>query len=204
MFRATVWDAVEYTPEANGEAEIRVRSVLDDASRQIEGIAPRCVPPTAVLTEALTSTGDVVRVGPAPYSGPLNYRALLTSIRNFAETGVVRVDTEDIAYSYRDDDLQTFNALQRGYGRTTGAYTVAASHLVGAVVTDVGYEYAHFNTVLRLFDYLWKTKGHTTQFNNSALRASANYNPYSEVRRIVRDGMGAYALGRQPVPIVRG
>lgn len=204
MFTATVWDAVEYTPEADGESEIRVRSVLDDAARQIEGIAPRRVPATVILTEALTSTADVIKVGPAPYSGPLSVHALVASMRNFPQTSVVRIDTEDIAYGYRDDDLQTFNSLQRGYGRTTGTYTVAAPHLVGATATDVGYDYAHFNTVLRLFDYLWKTKGHTTQFSNNALRASASFNPYGEVRRIVRDGMGSYALGSQPVPIIRG
>src|SRR5215212_11705443 len=117
MGYATVWDAVKYTPQADGEDEIRVRSVLDDAADWVTWYAPPLPPYQLVLAVDIdaTATGPLV-VG--PYVGiidPLNRRTLEGSIRKFPPTGVLRIGTEDIRYKYLDWDYYTFNGLERGY-----------------------------------------------------------------------------------------
>lgn len=205
MALATVEDAIAYTPEAEGESELRLRGVLEDAAREVEKVAPPRPPAESLLSDDISATAQSLKIGPVRSVPGLSAHLLYISAESYPQSGVLRIGDEDISYEYRDSATQTFLELTRGYGRSGDKRTTAAIHLAGDRVLDVGYEYAFFYTQLKVFDYFWKTGGGiTNQYTNQAVGASASFLTLGSIRAMIRTSMGGYAVGAAPAPIVRG
>lgn len=195
MTYASVWDAREYTPGAEGAPDIRVRSVLEDANAFVRRIAPPPPLKKVGLREAITSTDTTVPVGTVATNDPLLLRHFFHNIFDFAPSGIVQIDSEKIAYENIDPDNLKFINLERGFDNTT-----AASHNQYADVIDVTYPYVAKRAELRVFDYLWLTGGNALSVN-SPIGSGAQFVGQGTLKSTIVQMMGDYALANTPVYI---
>lgn len=169
---ATQDEALEYYPGAEDEPEIRLISILEDASDYVNALAPiRTEPDT--LSDALTDEADQVPV---------------TDLSLYPPKGVVQIDDERITYTSKSDEEG--GGLLLGAERGTYA-TFAEEHDEGAAIfmTTQAYAKKRVRCELRLFEYLFETGGIVASESLSKV-ASTRYAPEWHIRRIVRRIMG--------------
>lgn len=176
----TADQAVEYQPEANGQSDLKIDAIMGDASDYIEnlhGFGDRA----SVLTEAITASATSIKIKDGSLMPPKGV-ALIEDER-ITYTGIV-VTTESVTLT----------------GVTRGVYnTVAAAHDAQTRISakTVNYAERRVRCELRLFEFLWETRGMTIKESLQGVGAT-DYNSMRAQRRIVGEIMGKAAHARAP------
>lgn len=176
----SVADALEYVPQAKGHPSPSVDTDLRRAASYVARWAPREWPAMTTTTDAGTDSQDFI---PVPEIGDWEYE------------GVVRIGSELVQYFGKETEL----GVSTGPGNLTRAQrghlgTVPAAFALGAAVEDYGYNLRARDTVIAVFEWLWKTRGFKP--SRSAVVGSESYvTDFSAVKAIVREGMGHYYTG---------
>jgi hypothetical protein len=190
-------EAKLYHPAASSADNFRVSAILRDAASLVGRYAPAPVAKSTTLAEAATASQDYLK---------------LTTTFHFPESGVVQIDNERIEYVAKSATQDYYaTPLPRGpLGDQTGylvgcmrgaSGTSPASHSNGAAVADRTYATRAKDAELRLFEYLWTTRGYVG--NTSVQHLGSKSYDLRAAERIVREAMGEYAHSAKPVRIVR-
>lgn len=175
-----VRDALEYVPQAKGNPSPNVDVDLRRAAQWVEDWAPRVWPTTYTLESGITNSQDTI---PVP------------AVQDWQYEGVLRIENEVISYFGKETEL----GISTGVGNLTKAYrgfwsSVPAVHSAGATVEDFDYNVRAHDTVLAVFEWLWKTRGYKP--SRSGVIGSESYDASLDtIKGLVREGMGRYYTG---------
>lgn len=179
---ATVQEAQDYQPSAEGESAMKVEFVLQDASDIVQRLAPRPGGILAALSASMTDSQTTIPLKDA------------SAVPN---SGTVRIGDELLQYFAKTST--TGSAYYRGAGNLTevtrGRYaTTATTHDADDVVELADYPLKARRAELQVFEWLWSTRGYIP--SKSGVIGSESYSIGPEVMNIVKQVMGSYYSGR--------
>lgn len=181
---ATVAEATDYQPSAEGASAMKIEYVLQDASDIVQRLAPRPGGILAALSASMTDSQDTI---------PLKAADTLPT------SGTVRIGTELLQYFGKTSTGSAGGTYYRGAGNLVNAVrgrhaTTAASHALDDVVELVDYPLKARRAELAVFEWLWATRGYIP--SKTGVIASESYSIGPEIMNIVKQAMGSYYAGK--------
>lgn len=171
---ATLREAVEYQPKAEGASALKIGLVLEDAGDLVAHIVP---PPDEAKT-TLAQAMDQAQL-----------TATLADTYNFPDEGALQIENELIYYSAKDkDNRDVLTKLQRGRRAST-----PSSHSAGVDAVEIGYPLRAQRAELAVFEWLWDTRGYIP--GKSGVIGSESYSIGDEVFALIKRIMGPYYGG---------
>lgn len=178
---ATIAQAIEFQPKAEGEPALKIETVLEQAASWVAKLAPYPEPKKTILSLAMDATQSYVPI---------------EKMEALPKEGTVRIENELIRYGWITPDVV---GTTKGPGRLSSAMrgrnaTVPSAHTQGVAIEEADYPLKALGAELAVFEWLWDTRGYKPSRQGVIGSESYSIDP-AQIEEIVRGTMGRFYTG---------